>query len=106
MNEIGWQPDELAVKRSEIESKVADIIEDDSLKVIGELAGTENIDAEDAAAQRRARDDLRLDTTPAEQQAAEKQADVLTWVVVGIIVILAAGSLMLTSIPALLSGLF
>ena len=49
MSDIGWQPDELDVKRSVVESKVADIIEDDSLKVIVDMAGTEDVDPADAA---------------------------------------------------------
>ncbi len=105
MSDIGWQPDELDVKRSVVESKVADIIEDDSLKVIVDMAGTEDVDPADAAAQRRTRDDLRLDTTPAEQQTAESQAEILTWIVVGIVVVLAVGGLLLTSIPALIGSM-
>jgi|GEM_PF-713452 hypothetical protein len=101
LTEIGWTPDDIAVQRSEIESKVADIIEDDSLEVIDEMSGTEGVNPDLAAQSRLMRGDLRLDTTDVEQQAALVRNEVMTWVIVGLGLLLAAGGLLLTGIPFL-----
>lgn len=101
MTEIGWTPDEVAVKRSELESKVADIIEDDSLEVIDALSRTAEKTESQAAQARRLRGDLRLDTTEAEQQAALVRNEVITWVIVGLGLVLFVGGLLLSGVPLL-----
>ena len=66
MSEHGWTPDEVDVKRSKIESKVADIIEDESLTTLKNKAQTGEMTEEMAKAIRAVKGDVRLDTTDAE----------------------------------------
>ncbi|MDP6742468.1 MAG: hypothetical protein QF807_04645 [Candidatus Thalassarchaeaceae archaeon] len=88
MSEHGWTPDEVDVKRSEIESKVADIIEDESLTTLKNKAQTGEMTEEMAKAIRSVKGDVRLETTDAEQAHASQVTDVVTWVLVGIAVVI------------------
>lgn len=103
MTELSWEPTEADVKRSKIESKIADLIEDDSLHVIDELSGLD-VSEKDAKAQRRARGDLRLDTSPAEQAAINQQVEIITWVLVGLTALAAVVGLLMSSLPSLIFG--
>ncbi|MEE2812143.1 MAG: hypothetical protein VX627_03845 [Candidatus Thermoplasmatota archaeon] len=100
--EIGWTPDEVAVKRSAVESKVADIIEDESLHVIDEMSNTDGSDSFKAAKMRKLRGDLRLDTTPAEQDALTRNNEIVTWLIVGVCVALSVGGFLLVTAPVFL----
>ena len=96
--EVGWEPDDIAVKRSEVESKIADIVEGDSLSVINEMANTDGKNEKQAAMMRKMRRDLRIDTTDAEQKSAQSQAQVIMWVIIGISVVLSFGGFALISL--------
>ncbi|MEE3083684.1 MAG: hypothetical protein VX320_06340 [Candidatus Thermoplasmatota archaeon] len=96
--EVGWEPDNVAVKRSEVESKIADIVEEDSLSVINEMANTDGKNEKKAAMMRKMRRDLRIDTTDAEQKSAQSQAQVIMWVIIGISVMLSFGGFALISL--------
>ena len=84
MSELGWKPSEIDKKNSEIESKVASIIEDDSLANLKSKAESSEMTEELAKAIRSVKGDVRLDTTPAEQAHANQLTDIVTWVFVGI----------------------
>ena len=97
--EIGWTPDDLSVQRSEVESKVADIVEGDSLSVITEMSNTEGANVKHASMMRKMRSDLRIDTTDAEQKSVLAQNEFWTWAIIGICVMVTFGSLALMLMP-------
>tara|TARA_B100001750_G_scaffold239537_1_gene247743 strand:- start:6153 stop:6467 length:315 start_codon:yes stop_codon:yes gene_type:complete len=84
MSELGWKPDEVDVKQSAIESKAAGIIEDESLANLKTKAESSEMTEDMAKAIRSVKGDVRLDTTPAEQAHANQLTDIVTWVFVGI----------------------
>tara|TARA_B100001750_G_scaffold226985_1_gene220246 strand:+ start:2176 stop:2490 length:315 start_codon:yes stop_codon:yes gene_type:complete len=84
VSELGWKPDEVDIKNSEIESKVAGIIEDESLANLKSKAESSEMTEEMAKAIRSVKGDVRLDTTAAEQAHASQVTDIVTWVFVGI----------------------
>ncbi len=88
MGEHGWAPNEVDVKRSEIESRVVDMIEEESLKSLKDKAQTGEMTEEMAKAIRSVKGDVRLDTTDAEQAHANQVIDVVTWASVGIAVVI------------------
>lgn len=96
--EVGWEPDDIAVKRSEVESKIADIVEGDSLSVINDMGRTDGKNEKQAAMMRKMRRDLRIDTTDAEQKSAQSQAQRIMWVIIGISVALSFGGFALISL--------
>ena len=100
--EIGWTPDDVAIKRSAVESKVADIIEDESLHVIDEMSNTDGVNSSRAAKMRKLRGDLRLDTTPAEQHVINRNNEIVTWLIVGLCVALSVGGFLLFTAPVFL----
>ncbi len=97
--EIGWTPDDVAIKRSEVESKIADIVEDESLSVINDMSITDGANAKHSAMMRKMRSDLRVDTTDAEQQSALAQMQFLTWAIIGICVLVSFGGLAMMLLP-------
>ena len=102
MSELGWQPDEVDVKRSKVESKVADIIEGDSLTNLKIKSDSSEISEEMAKSIRASKGDVRLDTTSAEQQRANQITDAVTWVIVGIAVAITLGGVLLSLVFGLI----
>ena len=96
--EVGWEPDEVAVKRSEVESKIANLVEGESLEVINEMSNSGGKTEKQATMMRKMRSDLRLDTTDVEQQSALTQAQVIMWTIIGISVMLSFGGFVLMSL--------
>lgn len=84
MDEHGWTPDETSVERSEVERKLAEVINDESLINLKEKSSTTEITEEMAAAMRAAKGDRRLDQTPSEQAASQQLTEVITWILLGI----------------------
>lgn len=97
--EIGWTPDDVAVKRSEVESKIADIVEDESLSVINDMSNTGGANEKHAAMMRKMRGDLRVDTTDAEQQSVLAKMQFWTWAIIGICVLVSFGGLATVLLP-------
>ncbi len=93
MEEVGWTPAEDSILESQVESKLADIIEGDSLENLRKKSDSSQTTEEIAKATRSAKGDRRLDTTPAEHAHAEQLTDVVSWVLVGIaVVVVLAGA--------------
>ncbi len=87
MDEHGWTPEDSAVERSEVEAKLAEMIGDESLTRLREKSDSTALTPEIAAAMRSAKGDRRLDQTPAEAASSEQLTEVITWVLLGISVI-------------------
>lgn len=93
MEEVGWAPDEESILESEVESKLADIIEGDSLESLRKKSDSTRTTEEIAKATRAAKGDRRLDVTLAEHEHAKQLTDVVSWVLVGIaVVVVLAGA--------------
>jgi cell division protein FtsX len=94
MEEVGWTPAEESILESEVESKLAEMIEDDSLENLRKKSDSTQITEDIAKATRAAKGDRRLDTTPAEHEHAKQLTEVVSWVLVGItvVVVLAAAA--------------
>ena len=93
MEEVGWTPAEESVLESEIESKLAEMIENDSLENLRKKSNSALMTEDIAKATRAAKGDRRLDVTTAEHEHAKQFTEVISWVLVGIsIVIVLAGA--------------
>jgi hypothetical protein len=93
MEEHGWSPAEESVSHSEIESKLAGMIEGDSLDNLRKKADSSGVTEDIARATRAAKGDRRLDATAAEHAHSKQLTDVLAWVLVGIaVVVVLAGA--------------
>ena len=91
MEEVGWTPAEDSILESKVESKLADIIEGDSLESLRKKSDSAKTTEEIAKATRSAKGDRRLDVTPAEHEHAKQLTDVVSWVLVGIAVVVVLG---------------
>jgi len=86
--ETGWEPAQHLVNVSEVESKVATIIEEDSLDVINSMSSTDGLTTRQAKMARNLRGELRVDTTSEEQKKIIATYDYAIWAVVGTLTIL------------------
>ena len=94
---LNWEPSETDVNRSELESKVAEVVENKSLE------GLRNVDDappemdEIAAKKRSERPDLRLEASDSERKAIDFFMSVWGWAIVG-------GALAITLVVAAFFG--
>ena len=84
MPERGWSPDEEAREKSRKAQELASMLEDESLDKLRDLAETSGSDSASARDERGSRPDLRMDTTPEEQEKMNRTTDIVTYVLVGI----------------------